>query len=392
MTETYIPYSTQDIDDHDIAAVVSVLKSRFITQGPVIERFEAAVRDYCEVPHAVAASSGTAAIHIALAALDVGPQSRVWTAPVTFVGTANAARMLGAEVDFVDVDTATGNIDLAALAERLNDARQTDTLPDVLLVVHFTGRPCDMAAIEALCRPHDIAIIEDAAHALGARHGDGHNVGHAHVSAACVFSFHPVKSITTGEGGLVTTRSSIIASRLSRLRSHGISREIEDFTTPANDEIERGGWYYQQLELGYNYRITDIQAALGVSQMRRLDDFITARRRLAERYRQLLGGLPLHLPLPDANSAWHLYVVRLADDAGLSRRGLFDVMRAANIGVNVHYIPVHLQPYYTQLGFKPGDYPASETYYANALSIPLYPGLTNQQQDRVAAVIRQALG
>jgi len=391
MTEPYIPYSTQDIDDSDITAVTKVLKSPFITQGPAIERFEATIGDYCRVPHTIAVSSGTAGIHIALAALDIGSKSRVWTSPITFVGTANAARMLGAEVSFVDIEPATGNIDTAALTEKLTTARRDGSLPTVLVVVHYTGRACDMATIHALCQPHNIAIIEDAAHALGAQHGDGHNAGHSHVGQASVFSFHPVKSITTGEGGLVTTRSAALAKRLRRLRSHGTSHDRQDFVTPTRSPDARGDWYYEQLELGYNYRITDIQAALGANQMTRLAGFIAARRRLAQRYVHVLDGLPLHLPPPSDQSAWHLYVVRLAESARLSRRELFDALRAANIGVNVHYIPVHLQPYYAQLGFKPGDYPTSEAFYAGALSLPLYPKLTDDQQDRVVAVIRQAL-
>ena len=391
MTETYIPYSTQDIDDGDIAAVTEVLKSSFLTQGPAIERFESAISDYCQVPHAVAVSSGTAGIHIALAALDVGHKSRVWTSPITFVGTANAARMLGAEVSFVDIEPATGNIDTAALAEKLATAKRDNVLPHVLIVVHYTGRACDMAAIHALCQPHDISIIEDAAHALGAQHANGHKIGNSHLSQACVFSFHPVKSITTGEGGLVTTRCATLAKRLRRLRSHGTSRDRQDFVTPTRSADARGDWYYEQLELGYNYRITDIQAALGASQMTRLDGFIATRRRLTERYVRALDGLPLHLPPPSDQSAWHLYVVCLAEGARVSRRELFDALRAANIGVNVHYIPVHLQPYYAQFGFKTGDYPASEAFYASALSLPLYPKLTDDQQDRVASVIRQAL-
>ncbi len=391
MTDVYIPYSTQDIDDDDIAAVTEVLKSRFVTQGPAIERFEKAIVDYCQVPHAVAVSSGTAGIHIALAALEVDRDSLVWTSPITFVGTANAARMLGAGVSFIDIDKATGNIDTAALAEKLDAARRDNILPDVLVVVHFAGRACDMETIHSMCRQHNIAIIEDAAHALGSQYDDSTNVGHSHFCDASVFSFHPVKAITTGEGGMVTTRRADLAKRLRRLRSHGVSRNREDFIAPAQSTDEHGDWYYEQLELGYNYRITDIQAALGASQMTRLDDFIKARRALAERYSHLLDGLPLHLPPPSAHSAWHLYILRLAECARLSRRALFDALRAANIGVNVHYIPVHLQPYYRDLGFEPGDYPESEAYYAGAVTVPLYPKLTEDQQNSVVAVIRQAL-
>lgn len=390
MSEAFIPYSTQDIDDADIAAVVAAMKHPFITQGPAIERFETCVAGYCDAPHAVAVSSGTAGLHVAMAALDIGPRSRVWAPPITFVATTNVALLLGASVSFVDIDIATGNLDIPALEAKLAEARNDGALPDLLVVVHFAGRPCDMAAIHALCQPHGIAIVEDAAHALGARHDDGPNVGHAHFSQACVFSFHPVKSITTGEGGLVTTRNAALARRMRRLRSHGNTRDATEFVETATPTT--GAWYYQQLELGYNYRMTDIQAALGTSQMQRLNGFIADRRARAHRYAGLLEGLPLTLPPDSESSAWHLYVVRLAEHARLSRHELFDVLRSAKIGVNVHYIPVHLQPYYAGLGFRPGDYPASESFYDGILSLPLYPRLTDAQQDFVAATLRNALG
>ncbi|NNE21963.1 MAG: UDP-4-amino-4,6-dideoxy-N-acetyl-beta-L-altrosamine transaminase [Rhizobiales bacterium] len=391
MTDTYIPYSTQDICEADIEAVVAALKDPLITQGPAIGRFEKTIQDYCNVPHAVALSSATAGLHVAMAALDVGPGTRVWAPPMTFVGTTNAARMLGAEVSFVDVEAATGNISVSALQEKLAKAQRDNVLPHVLVVVHFAGRVCDMSAINNVCKPYNIAIIEDAAHALGAGHTGSIAVGHAHLSQACVFSFHPVKSITTGEGGLVTSRDAALADRMRRLRSHGTTRNPGDFTSPAAGNKDHGAWYYEQLELGYNYRLTDIQAALGASQMTRLDEFIAARRQRANRYTSLLDGLPLQLPPASDLSAWHLYVIQLAQDAKTSRRELFDTLRAENIGVNVHYIPVHLQPYYARLGFRPGDYPVSEGLYAGALSLPLYPKLTEQQQDRVAAVVRRVL-
>ena len=386
MTDKFIPYSTQDIDETDIEAVVAVLKDPFITQGPTVDRFEESVQRYCDVPHAVAVSSATAGLHVALAALGVGPGSRVWAPPITFVGTTNAALMLGADVDFVDIDASTINISTAALEEKLASAKTANKLPDVLMVVHFSGRSCDMAAIHALCEPLGISIIEDAAHAMGAQHVDGRTVGCCHHSDACVFSFHPVKPITTAEGGMITTRNADLAEKMRMLRSHGTTRNPDHYVNP-----DPGAWYYEQTMLGYNYRLTDIQAALGANQMNRLDEFMTRRRNLAARYPQLLSGLPLQLPPPSDLSAWHLYVVQLTDNALRSRREVFDHLRAAGIGVNVHYIPVHLQPYYARLGFKPGDCRAAEAYYENALSIPLYPRLSNDMQDQVVEILKSAL-
>ena len=390
MTDPFIPYSTQDIDEADIEAVCAVLRSPFVTQGPAIERFETAIADYCQVPYAVAVSSGTAALHVMLAALDVGQGSLVWTSPITFAATANAARMLSAGVDFVDIDPMTGNLDPGALAKKLDTARRNDHLPDVLIAVHYTGRSADMAAIAGLCRAYDVTVIEDAAHALGARHADGAAVGSCHDSAACMFSLHPVKAITTGEGGVITTRDARLADRMNRLRSHGVSRDSDGFLLPAHD-CEVGGWFYQQLELGFNYRLTDIQAALGASQMRRLEQFLTARRRLARRYADILQNLPVILPPASNRSAWHLYVIRLADDAKVARGAVYESLRAAGIGANVHYIPVHWHPYYADLGFRRGDFPVAEAFYRGALSLPLYPKLTDAKQDRVADGLRQAL-
>jgi UDP-4-amino-4,6-dideoxy-N-acetyl-beta-L-altrosamine transaminase len=387
MPDKFIPYSTQDIDDSDIAAVVEALKHPFITQGPAIEAFEAAIADYCNVPHVVAVSNGTAALQVALAGMGVDGNSLVWSSPITFVGTTNAALMLGARVGFVDIDMQTGNMCPDELDRKLQQAAAADDLPSVVIPVHFSGRACDMERIHALCTEYGVKALEDGAHAIGGRYAEGRPIGDSTLSDACTFSFHPVKSFTTGEGGAITTRDADLADRMRRLRSHGTTRDHRDFVNP-----DQGGWYYEQIALGYNYRLTDIQAALGSSQIRRLDQFMTARRRLAERYTAKLAGLPLALPPACPSSAWHLYVIRLLKEARLDRKGLFDTLRNAGIGANVHYIPVHLQPYYAGLGFAPGDFPVSEAWYEAAISIPLYTRLSDNDQDRVISVIADALG
>lgn len=383
-----IPYGRQDIDASDIEAVAKVLHSDFLTQGPAIERFEHAVADRCGARHAVAVSNATAALHLSCLALDLGPGDLAWTSPNTFVASANCARYCGADVDFVDIDPLNWNLAPALLGERLDAASKQGRLPKVLVPVHFSGQSCDMAAIGRLAREYGVAVIEDASHAIGARFGDA-AVGSCQYSDCAVFSFHPVKIVTTGEGGIIVTNRDDLAARLRRLRSHGITRDAHLMT-----ERNPGPWHYEQVELGYNYRMTDIQAALGTSQMARLDAFVTRRQQLAARYDTLLADLPLQLPVrePRVQSSWHLYVVRLRlTQIGRSHREVFEALRAAGIGVNLHYIPVYLQPYYRALGFAPGHCPEAERYHAEAITLPLYPGMSEKDQDYVAATLRQLI-
>jgi UDP-4-amino-4,6-dideoxy-N-acetyl-beta-L-altrosamine transaminase len=381
-----IPYGRQSLDQADIDAVVEVLKSDWLTQGPTIERFEAAMAERCEAGFAVAVSNATAALHIACMAAGLGEGDALWTSPNTFLASANCGRYCGAEVDFVDIDPLTWNLDVNALEHKLRAAERIGKLPKVLVAVAFSGQSCDMRAIAELAKAYGFIVIEDASHAVGARYA-GRPVGCGEFADMTVFSFHPVKIITTGEGGLVLTNRPELAERLRRLRSHGMTRDPSQM-----DEPSHGPWYYQQVELGFNYRITDMQAALGLSQLDKLDGFLARRRELAARYQHLLAGLPLDLPTAqaDAESAWHLYVVRLHTQRLKSgHREVFEGLRAAGIGVNVHYIPVHLQPYYRDLGFIPGDFPEAEAYYAQAISLPLFPSMTSDQQD---VVIEQLKG
>lgn len=383
-----IPYGRQDISEEDIAAVCAVLQSDFLTQGPAIERFERAVAEHCGARHAVAVSNATAALHIACLALDLGPGDLAWTSPNTFVASANCARYCGADVDFIDIDPVSWNLSPQLLAQHLNEARAQGRLPKVLVPVHFSGQSCDMKEIGRLAREYGVAVIEDASHAIGASFLDS-PVGCCKYSDCAVFSFHPVKIVTTGEGGIIVTNNDDLAARLLRLRSHGITRDASVMT-----EKNPGPWHYEQLELGYNYRMTDIQAALGASQMTRLGAFVARRRELAARYDKLLADLPLQLPVQDARarSSWHLYVVRLRlDEIGRSHRQVFEALRAAGIGVNLHYIPVHLQPYYRALGFAEGHCPEVERYYGEAISLPLYPALSEANQDYIATTLRDLL-
>jgi UDP-4-amino-4,6-dideoxy-N-acetyl-beta-L-altrosamine transaminase len=384
-----IPYGRQSISPEDVEAVLRVLRSDFLTQGPEIEAFEKAAAGFCGATHAVAVSSATSALHIACLAAGLGPGDRLWTSPNTFVASANCALYCGAHPDFVDIDPDTGNMDAAALERKLREARVMGTLPKVVVPVHFAGQPCDMEAIGRLAGEYGFTVIEDASHALGAFHRDS-RVGGCDRSGMAVFSFHPVKIATTGEGGMVLTRDAALAEKLALLRSHGITR----------DPARMGGrcpgpWYYEQQELGFNYRMNDIEAALGRSQLGRLDAFVDRRRELASRYDSLLGNLPLR-PLaerPWARSSCHLYVVRLDLAAmGKTQAGVFEAMRAAGIGVNLHYIPVHTQPYYRGLGFRPGDFPEAERYAAEALTLPLYYGLTDADQDRAIEALKRAAG
>lgn len=383
-----IPYGRQQIEQSDIDAVVAVLRSDWLTQGPAIEAFEQAVAQRCAAAYGVAVCNATAALHLACLAADLGPGDWLWTSPNTFVASANCARYCGAEVDFVDIDPVTWNLDVERLAVKLAQAKVLNRLPKVLVPVAFSGQSCDMAAIRRLADHYGVLIIEDASHAVGAAY-QGRPVGCGDYADMTVFSFHPVKIITSGEGGMLLTNSAELQQRLCRLRSHGISRD------PAQmDEPSHGPWYYQQLELGFNYRMTDIQAALGLSQLARLDSFLQRRRQLVARYDRLLQDLPLRLPgrQAGAESAWHLYVVRLQlEQIKPSHRQVFEALRAAGIGVNLHYIPLHLQPYYRDLGFCPGDFPAAEAYYREALTLPLHAGMLDAEQDQVIAALRQAL-
>ncbi len=387
----FIPYATQSISEDDLSAVREVLTSDWLTQGPAVPHFEQAFAQRHGVAHAVAVSNATAGLHIACLALGVGPGHTVWTSPNSFVASANCALYCGARVDFVDIDPCTRNMSMAALSAKLEQAERQGELPTIVIPVHFSGLPCDMAALRLLADRYGFKILEDASHAVGAEY-NGQPIGSRYADAS-VFSFHPVKIITTGEGGMVTTQDVALARRLQLLRSHGITREASEMDRP-----ETGAWHYEQHDLGYNYRMTDIQAALGHSQLQRLDALHTARERLAERYDRLLAGLPLRLPtrVPGpgrtARSSWHLYVVEVVPGPGVvDRATAFARLRAAGIGVNVHYEPIHLQPYYRRLGFRRGQFPVAEAYAATALSLPLFPGLSDDDQARVVNALKEAL-
>ncbi len=382
-----IPYGRQDIDEADIEAVVEVLRSDFLTQGPRVPQFEQAVAAYCGASHALAVNSATSALHLACLALGLGPGDSLWTSPNTFVASANCGRYCGAEVDFVDIDPLSYNLDPIVLENKLAEAERRERLPKVLVVVHFAGQSCDMQAIAALAQRYGFRIIEDASHALGGEYR-GQPVGSCRYSDITVFSFHPVKMITSAEGGMALTNDPELHRRMARLRSHGVVREAEHMDSPPP-----GDWYYQQQELGYNYRMNELQAALGLSQLSRLADFVARRRQQARRYQQALADLPLVLPQEATwqRSSWHLYVVRVLPEAALGRKALYDALRARGIGVQVHYIPVHTQPYYRRLGFRAGQFPHAEAYYRQTLSLPLYPGMNPESQDRVIQVLRELL-
>jgi UDP-4-amino-4,6-dideoxy-N-acetyl-beta-L-altrosamine transaminase len=381
----FIPYGRQDISEDDIAAVVEVLRSDFLTQGPKVPEFEAAIADATGAAHAVAVNSATSALHIACLALGLKPGGLVWTVPNTFVASANVARLCGADVDFVDIRASDYCMDPQALEAKLSSA---DRKPDILIPVHFAGQSADMKAIGAIAKAHGIRVIEDASHCIGG-HYNGQPIGVCEFSDICVFSFHPVKIITTAEGGLATTQDAGLAAQMGLFRSHGVTRD------PAlMESVDAEPWEYDQVALGLNYRMTEMQAALGVSQTGRLADFVAHRQRMARRYDALLANLPLTLPWqnPDSYSALHLYPVLIdTDKTNRTRREVFDHLRAAGIGVNVHYIPVHTQPDYQRLGFRRGDFPVSEWYYDRAISIPLYYGLNETMQDRVIAALAEAL-
>lgn len=384
----YIPYGKQDINQQDIDAVIEVLQSDYLTQGPAIARFEQLVADYCGVKYAVAVASATAGLHIACLSAGLGAGDRLWTVPNTFVASANCGLYCGAEVDFVDIDPKTYNLSISALATQLAIAAERRELPKILIPVHFAGQSCDMSAIKKLAQQYGFQVIEDAAHGIGGRYRD-RPIGCCEFSDLTVFSFHPVKIITTAEGGMVLTNREDLYEKLIRLRSHGITRDSR-FMQGEPD----GPWYYQQLELGYHYRITDLQAALGASQMNRLDSFVNRRHELVERYNVGLKDLPLSTPYQNPNTypSWHLYVIRLElDRIQPTHREVFETLRTAGIGVNLHYIPVHTQPYYQNLGFEWGQFPNSEQYYREAISLPLYSGLTNEKQDRIISTLGEIL-
>lgn len=383
-----IPYGRQDISEADIQSVVDVLRSDFLTQGPAVPAFEKAVADYCGAQHAVAVSSATAALHIACLSLGVSPGDIVWTSPITFVASANCALYCGATIDFIDIDPLTYNLSVVRLAQKLEQAQQKGCLPKVVIPVHLCGQSCDMKAIHILSKQYGFKIIEDASHAIGGKYC-GKPIGGGCYSDITVFSFHPVKIITTGEGGMALTNDVGLARSMQLLRSHGITREINEMTHEPD-----GSWYYQQIELGFNYRLTDLQAGLGLSQMQRLDEFVAMRHILAKRYNEMLSDLPIVIPWQhsDNYSALHLYIICLKpEQAGRTHRDVFEALRSVGIGVNLHYIPVYLQPYYQQLGFKSGYCAEAERYYAGAISLPMFPMLTEAEQDQVVNALRRAV-
>lgn len=383
-----IPYGKQEIIQQDIDAVVNVLQSDFLTQGPQVPAFEAALKAHTRADYALAVNSATSALHIACLALGLGQGDILWTTPVTFVASANCGLYCGASVDFVDIDPQTYNMSVSALEAKLIQAKAHGTLPKVIVPVHLCGQACDMQRIHALSRVYGFSIIEDASHAIGGRYLDG-PIGNCAYSDITVFSFHPVKIVTTAEGGAATTNSQVLADKMELYRSHGITRDPK-----LMENESHGGWYYEQIGLGFNYRMTELQAALGVSQMERLNDFVTTRHRLAQRYNQLLASLPLTLPyqLEGTYSGLHLFVIRLQLEAiSKTHREVFEALRENGIGVNLHYIPVHIQPYYQEMGFKLGDFPHSEAYYQEAISLPMFHLMSDVQQDEVVRVLTSVL-
>ncbi|MGV6809868.1 MAG: UDP-4-amino-4,6-dideoxy-N-acetyl-beta-L-altrosamine transaminase [bacterium] len=374
---SFIPYGRQSINEADIQAVINVLKSDFLTQGSAVPKFEKTVSDYCRSQYAIAVNSATSALHLACLALSVGKRDIVWTSPITFVASANCALYCGASIDFVDINPRTYNMSVEQLEIKLIKAKQNNKLPKVVIPVHLCGQSCEMERIHQLGQQYGFSIIEDAAHAIGGKY-KGQPIGNCHYSDITVFSFHPVKIITTGEGGMALTNNKKLADKMTLLRSHGITRNPELMTHNPD-----GAWYYQQIDLGFNYRMTDIQAALGISQMQRLDEFVTQRHELAKRYDKLLMDLPITLPWqhPNSYSSFHLYVIRLQlDTIQLTHQEVFDALRQQGIGVNLHYIPVHMQPYYQAIGFDYGGFPTSERYYQEAISLPMFSAMTDEQQ------------
>ncbi|AHL32974.1 spore coat protein [Pseudomonas brassicacearum] len=383
-----IPYGRQDITQADIDAVLEVLKSDFLTQGPMVPLFEQSVAQHVGASHALAVNSATSALHIACLALGLGPGDRLWTTPITFVASANCGLYCGAEVDFVDIDPHTYNLCPQALERKLERAEHEGKLPKVVVSVHLCGQPCDMQAIRTLSRRYGFKVIEDASHAIGGKYR-GEFIGNCRYSDITVFSFHPVKIITTAEGGMALTNDAELARKMALLRSHGITRDPALMTHEAD-----GPWYYQQVDLGFNYRMTELQAALGVSQMLRLDQYVARRHQLARRYDELLAELPVTTPWqhPDSYSGLHLYVIRLQlDKLQKSHRQVFESLHELGIGVNLHYIPVHTQPYYQRMGFKVGNFPLAESYYSEAISLPMFQTMSEEQQDTVIAALREVV-
>ena len=384
-----IPYGRQTINGNDVQAVVDVLRSDFLTQGPAVPNFENSVACYCGSQYAISVNSATSALHIACLALGVGKGDRVWTSPITFVASSNCALYCGASVDFVDIDPHTYNMSVTCLTDKLAQAEKTGCLPKVVIPVHLCGQSCDMEAIHRLSSQYGFKIIEDASHAIGGKYR-GETIGNGRYSDITVFSFHPVKIITSGEGGMVLTNDAQLAKRMKLLRSHGITSDAEDMVSRPSEQL----WFYQQIDLGFNYRMTDIHAALGLSQMQRLDEFVAKRHALAKRYDEMLSDLPIMLPWqhPDNYSSFHLYIIRLKlEQIGKTHRDVFEALRSAGIGVNLHYIPVYLQPYYQRLGFKTGYCPEAERYYAEIISLPMFPALTVEEQDQVVNALREAV-
>jgi UDP-4-amino-4,6-dideoxy-N-acetyl-beta-L-altrosamine transaminase len=384
-----IPYGRQNISESDIEAVVNVLRSDFLTQGPVVPAFENAVTTYCGAEYAVAMNSSTSALHLACLALGLGSGDIVWTTPITFVASANCALYCGASIDFVDIDPLSYNMSIHALKEKLEIAQKTGKMPKIVIPVHLSGQPCDMAEIHALGQQYGFKIIEDASHAIGAKYQDG-RIGNCQFSDITVFSFHPVKIITTGEGGMALTNNLKLAAHMSRLRSHGITRSPTEMT-----QIPDGSWYYQQIELGFNYRLTDIQAALGLSQMQRLDEFVAQRHIIALEYNKLLNDLPVTTPWQSTSSisSYHLYIARFkSKKGGYDRKDVFERLRSFGIMVNLHYIPIYRQPYFEAMGFKREDFPEAEAYYREAISLPIYPGFTEAQQAEVVSRMQNLSG
>jgi len=385
---TIIPYGRQDISEADIQAVVDVLHSDYLTQGSAAPAFENKIAAYCGAQHAVAVTNATSALHLACLALDVGTNDIVWTTPITFVASANCALYCGAKVDFVDIDSRTYNMSVEALAEKLASAEESGNLPKVVIPVHLCGQPCDMAGIHALSQRYGFKVIEDASHAIGGKYR-GEPMGNCRYSDITVFSFHPVKIITTGEGGMALTNNEQLAKRMELLRSHGITRDENEMTHEAD-----GPWYYQQIDLGFNYRMTELQAALGLSQMSRLDEFVTKRHAIAKQYNRLFAELPVITPWQHADgySGLHLYAIRLKlAEINKTHRQVFEELRQAGIGVNLHYIPVYHQPHYEKMGFTAGYCPEAEKYYSEAISLPMYPGLSETQQNKVFETLHQIL-
>lgn len=383
-----IPYGRQDINQQDIDAVVEVLRSDFLTQGPQVPAFEQAIMDACDAKYAVAVNSATSALHIACLALELGSDDWLWTTPNTFVASANCALYCGAKVDFVDIDPRTYNLCAKQLEEKLIAAQKVGKLPKIVIPVHFSGQSCDMQAIHELAKKYGFHIIEDASHAIGGKY-KGEPIGNGRYSDITIFSFHPVKIVTSAEGGAAVTNRADLAEKMLLLRSHGITRD-EELMTKAAD----GPWYYQQIALGFNYRMTELQAALGLSQMQRLQEFVIKRHKLASRYDELLQELPITLPWqhPDSESARHLYVIRLQlEQINITHLDVFNALHAAGVLVNLHYIPVHMQPYYQKMGFESGQFPEAEQYYKEAISIPLFSAMTEGQQDSVCSTLKTIL-